>query len=129
MKPLGPDPNLLKKPSVTGIAGIFNEIKAEAAAKEEKRLETGKEEEEEAGEDGEVKERKPEGFTLCEEEKRKIKREEKKRMREELKKDGDKTCEFGWLAGWRRGRGGFVIETTCVRNSSFSPQAETLLPS
>lgn len=83
---------------MTGVGSIFAQLKAEAAAKEEKRIEAGGEEEEEGegeeGEEGEVKGEKgvKGGFTLCEEEKRKIRKEERQKRKEEGKK-GEANCE------------------------------------
>jgi U1 small nuclear ribonucleoprotein len=87
VKPYGPDPNAVHPLKLGGIGELFEQIKAEAAAKEEKRLETGKDEE-----DGEVPVVEAK-FTLCEEEKRKLRADKKKKRKEDLEKNADASCQ------------------------------------
>ncbi|CED84611.1 U1 small nuclear ribonucleoprotein (RRM superfamily) [Phaffia rhodozyma] len=97
IKGVGPDPNVVRSHTLTGVGAIFSELKAEEAKKEQQRLETGKDEDEDEEQDVEdalnggqkpVKKKK-EAFTLCEEEKRKLKREEKLKQKEEWKKNAE----------------------------------------
>ena len=81
-KPLGRLSDAPAPLQISGVGSIFAQLKAEAAAKEEKRIENGGEQED--GEDGEVKGE--EAFTLCEDEKRRVRREDRVKRKEDAKK-------------------------------------------
>lgn len=83
LRPTGVNPDRPKGHVVRGIAGLFNELKTDAATKEQARLESGVEEE------GEEKE---EAFTYTEEEKRRIKKEKLEKQRAEWKKNAEASC-------------------------------------
>ena len=109
-KPLGKQSDAPHPLQVSGVGAIFAQLKADAAAKEEKRIENGGDQDD--GEDGEVKGE--DAFTLCEDEKRRVRREDRVKRKEEAKKQ-EANCKHTHM----RKRGREAVDL--FRPSSSSP--------
>lgn len=86
IRPVGKDPDRIRKKTVSGVAGLLMRLKEEST---QDMIDAGNQEVPEGMEEGEEP-----VFTLAEETRRQIRREERKKAREEKFKNAKESCTY-----------------------------------